>query len=113
MSAPEPVAVRVWGEGVAERSLPRALRVLVGGQHAGSVARVEGVWFAHWHTAAYGLGRRSSDRSTGHPGAEAAVRAVIRSGWARHLGARAASRVHWTERARRLAGPATSGEAGQ
>lgn len=105
MTAPAaaPAAVSCWGELRAERKVPGVLRVLVDGQHAGAVEYRGGAWAASWHTARYGLGP-SSDRVTEHATAEDAVRAVIRSGWARHLGARAASRVHWSDRARCLAG---------
>lgn len=101
----QPVSVSVWGELPAERKLPGTLRVLVDGQHAGAVERQGGSWAAYWHTAAYGLSSRS-DRISEHPTAEQAVRAVIRSGWARKLGARAASRVFWTARASRARGGA-------
>lgn len=96
-------AVTCWGDLPGERKLPGVLRVLVDGQHAGAVEYRAGAWAAYWHTAAYGRGR-SSDRVSEHATAEDAVRAVIRSGWARRLGARAASRVHWSAAARRAAG---------
>jgi len=99
---PAPVSVSKWGELRGERTLPGCLRVLVGGQHAGGAEYKDGVWVACWHTAAYGRGR-SSDRITEHPTAEEAVAAVVRSGWAKHLGARKASRVSWTPKARRMA----------
>jgi hypothetical protein len=98
-----PVSVTVWGELPAERKLPgRVLRVLVGGQSAGGAERVGDVWVATWYA---GLTRSGSlrDRFTEHATAEEAVRAVIRSAWARHLGARAASRVFWSDGARRAA----------
>ena len=100
MTAPAPVRVTAWGELRAERNLPGALRVLVGGQSAGGAERAGDAWRACWHTAAY------RDRCTEHATAEEAVRAVIRSGWARHLGARASSAVSWSARARRRAGGA-------
>lgn len=93
-----PVSVRRWGEGRAERSLPGCIRVLVNGESAGGAERVGQSWRACWHTAQY------RDRVTEHETAEDAVRAVISSGWARHLGARRASRVMWTRAARKLAG---------
>jgi hypothetical protein len=42
-------------------------------------------------------------RRTEHTTAQDAVTAMIRSGFARRLGARAASRVHWSDRARQAA----------
>jgi len=90
---PAPVAVTCWGELPAERPLPGVLRVLVGGQHAGAAERAGGTAVAHWSTAG------SRDRRTEHASAEDAVTAVIRSGFARRLGARAASRVRWSDRA--------------
>lgn len=104
-----PVSVTVWGELAAERKLPgTVLRVLVAGQSAGGVERTGASWRACWYA---GMSRSGSlrDRFTEHATAEDAVRAVIRSGWARHLGARAASRVCWSDRARRAAAKATAG----
>lgn len=107
MTAPAaPARVSCWGELRAERSLPGVLRVLVDGQHAGAVEHRGGSWAAHWHTARYGLGH-SSDRVTEHATAADAVRAVLRSGWARRLGARSASRVYWSDRASRAVARAT------
>jgi len=77
--------------------MPGVLGILVAGQAAGAFYRAGDGWASQWYTAAY------RDRITEHPTAEEAMRAVIRSGWARRLGARAASRVHWIDRARRLA----------
>ncbi len=94
---PEPIAVTCWGELPAERPLPGVLRVLVAGQHAGAAERTGSAWVAYWYTAS------SRDRLTEHPSAEEAVKAVIRSGFARRLGARAASHVHWSDRARHAA----------
>ena len=48
-------------------------------------------------TAAY------KDRITQHATAGEVWPPVVRSGWARRLGARTASRVTWTAKARRLA----------
>lgn len=95
MSVPEPVSVTVWGELRAEKRIPGALRVLVGGQHAGAIAHGDGSWTAQAH------GLRQS-QPTRHDTAAEALAAVLRSPWARRLGARAASRVHWSERATRL-----------
>ncbi len=101
MSTPEPVPVSVtaWGELRGERKLPGALRVLVAGQSAGGAERAADHerWRAYWHTAAF------RDRCTDHASADEAVAAVLRSGWARKLGARKASRVQWSGRARRTA----------
>ena len=102
-TAPAPVAVSRWGELPAERRLPGAvLRVLVAGESAGGTERKGSVWVACWSA---GLTRSGAmrDRISEHPSAEEAVRAVIRSGWARRLGARASSPVHWTAQARRVA----------
>jgi hypothetical protein len=92
-----PVTVSAWGELPAERKLPGCLRVLVDGQSAGGAEHVGGEWRACWYTAQF------RDRFTEHATAEQAVATVIRSGWARKLGACKASRVNWTTKARRLA----------
>lgn len=98
MTAPAQVSVSRWGDLPNERPIPGALRVLVAGQAAGGAQRTDsGTWAASWYTAAF------RERVTEHATAEDAVRAVIRSGWARKLGARAASPVFWSARARRLA----------
>lgn len=102
MTAPAGVSVTAWGELRGERNLPGALRVLVAGQAAGGAEPRGGGWVACWYTARYGLGS-SCDRVTEHATAEDAVRAVIGSGWARKLGARAGSPVTWSARARRRA----------
>ncbi|HUY47988.1 MAG TPA: hypothetical protein VMV92_20050 [Streptosporangiaceae bacterium] len=100
MTTPEPVRVSVWGELRSERKLPGRTapvwRVLVGGQHAGAFERDGAVWRAE-HQART-LGRITE---TEHASADEALARVLRSGFARTLGARAASRVHWTDRARR------------
>lgn len=100
MTAPAPVRVSAWGELKAERSIPGALRVLVGGQAAGGAERAGDGWRAVWYTAQF------RGRVTGHATAQDAVAAVVRSGWARKLGARAASPVDWSARAARRAGGA-------
>lgn len=102
-TTPALVTVTCWGELPLEPKMPGALRVLVAGQAAGGAERhASGVWVACWYA---GMTRSGSmrDRCTEHPTAEEAVRAVVRSAWARRLGARAASRVDWSPRARRLA----------
>jgi hypothetical protein len=105
-----PVSVTVWGELPAERKLPgTVLHVLVAGQSAGGAERHQsGAWIATWYA---GMTRSGSlrDRFTEHATAEDAVRAVIRSAWARRLGARAASSVHWSDRARRAGRIAAAG----
>jgi hypothetical protein len=96
--APEPVSVTCWGELRAEKKLPGVLRVLVGGQHAGAIMRDGAVWRAGRRARA--LGRVTESE---HATAEEALRAVLRSGFGHQLGARAASRVYWSEKARRAA----------
>ena len=95
---PAYVSVSKWGELPGDRTLPGCLRVLVDGQAAGGAERVAGSWRACFYTA------RFRDRITEHATADDAVNAVISSGWARRLGARKASPVRWTAKARRLAG---------
>lgn len=75
-----------------------ALRVLVGGQHAGAI------WFEDdtWHAEAHGLKRVPP---TSHETSDEALAALLRSGWARRLGARAASRVFWSPKASKAAKP--------
>ena len=84
----------VWGELRGERKAPGVLRVLVAGQHAGAIQRDGNRWEAQ-------AGGPRPSRPTSHASAEEALQAVVRSAWARRLGARAASRVIWTDRARR------------
>lgn len=96
---PAPVCVSWWGELPAEKKLPGVLRVLVDGQHVGGFQRQGRVWVAVHHARVSG-----AVRTTEHEDAHAAVQAVLRSGFARRLGARVASPVHWTGRARRIAG---------
>jgi hypothetical protein len=92
----EPVSVSCWGELRGEKKIPGAFRVLVGGQHAGAVHREESGWIAEVH------GLRQTAPAT-HETADAAVQAVLRSCWGRRLGARAASRICWTDKATRAA----------
>jgi hypothetical protein len=101
-TSPAPVSVTAWGELAAERKIPGALPVLVAGQSAGGVERVGSAWRACWYA---GLTRSGQlrDRVREHATAKDAVCAVIRSAWARRPGARAASRVRWSDRARRVA----------
>jgi hypothetical protein len=99
VTAPEPVYVSRWGELTGERKVGGVvLRVLVGGQHAGAIAPDGDRW-----RASHRARTLSRPRETEHATAEEALRAVLRSGFARHLGARAASRVHWSGKARRAA----------
>jgi len=103
MNNPAPVSVTVWGELRGDRKLPGVvLHVLVAAQSAGVVERSGDTWVACRYA---GMTRSGSlrDRATEHPTAEDAVRAVVRSAWARRLGARAASRVYWSDRAHRAA----------
>ena len=97
MNVPEPAAVKAWGELPGQRNLPGALQVLVAGQSVGGAEPVGAEWRACWYTAAF------RDRCTAHPTAEEAVAAVLASGLARRLGARKASRVYWSDKARRRA----------
>jgi hypothetical protein len=95
----EPVTVTRWGELRGERKRPgTVLRVLVAGQSAGALARDGDGWCAVHQARALG-----GYRETAHASAEDAVKAILRSGFARQLGARAASRVTWSEKARRAA----------
>lgn len=97
MTVPQLAWVRVWGEGRGERKLPgTVLRVLISGHVAGGVQRIGDEWVAQ------ATGLRPSAPTT-HASADEAVRAVLRSSWARSLGARAASPVHWSDKARRAA----------
>jgi hypothetical protein len=93
---PKPVSVSCWGELPAERKVTGVFRILVAGQHAGAFQRVGSGWEAQIH----GLRRTEP---TMHETADAAVRFIARSSWARRLGARAASDVYWSDRARRAA----------
>jgi hypothetical protein len=95
---PAPVSVSCWGELRAEKKIPGVLRVLVGGQHAGAIARDGAVWRAGHQARALGKITEAE-----HASADEALRAVLRSGFARRLGARAASRVYWSDKARRAA----------
>jgi hypothetical protein len=90
----------VWGEGRGEKKLSgNVLRVLVGGQAAGAVWRDGAAWTAQSYRVAPSL---TQPRQASHPSADEAVRAVARSGWARRLGARAASDLYWSDKARRV-----------
>jgi hypothetical protein len=93
---PAKVAVSCWGELAAEKRLGGVLRVLVDGQHAGAIRRDGDMWNASRQARALAPAKESQ-----HATAGGAVRAVLRSGFARQLGARAASPVYWTEQARR------------
>lgn len=84
-----------------EQKLP-ALRVLVAGQYVAAVWREDGAWQARYHLGSPHSYRTAETR--GHKTAEAAVTAALRRGLARQLGARAASRVFWSDKAHKLAG---------
>jgi hypothetical protein len=93
-----------WGELRGEHHVPGVvLRVLVAGEHAGMIEHSSDGWAAY---CSPGLTRPAAlrYRVTEHATADEAVRAVLRSGWARRLGGRAASRVNWSDRASRAAG---------
>src|SRR5262245_599395 len=98
MSAPEPVRGSCWGELRGEKKIPGLLRVLVGGQHTGAITRDGAVWYAGHQARVLG-----PVTETEHATAEEALKRVLRSGFARRLGARAASPVYWSARARRAA----------
>ena len=102
-AAPKPVSVSAWGEARGERTMPGCLRVLVDGQSAGGVELRGGSGLACWYTTT-GPGGSLRDRMTEHDSPEAAVKAVVRSPWARRLGAGAKSAVSWSAKAKRLAG---------
>jgi hypothetical protein len=98
MTAPAPVMVTRHGELRGERKVSGvALRVRVDGQYAG-VLCPEG---DGWH-AAHQPRVLAKAVTTEHATAEEALRAVLRSGFARTLGARAASLVRWSDKARRV-----------
>jgi hypothetical protein len=86
-----PVSVTCWGELRGDRALPGCLRVLVDGQSAGGAERKGDSWAAYWYAGMSPSGALR-DRVSEHATAEEAVRAVVRSPWARRLGARASSR---------------------
>ncbi len=105
MTAPagKPVSVTAWAELASKkyeiRKIPasaRALRVLAGGQHAGAVWHEDGTW----HAQAHGL---KPGPVSDHQDAAEAVTALLRSAWARRLGARAGSAVFWSAKANRAA----------
>lgn len=99
MSAPQPVTVRVWGEGRGEQKHSGVLRVLVGGQAAGAVFRDGPAWVSVSYTAHGSVQPRRAEHRTVND----ALAAVLRSAWARKLGARAASDLHWSDAAHKLA----------
>jgi hypothetical protein len=104
-AGPGPVTVRIWGEGRAEKMLPSIIRVLVAGQHGGAIQRTPDGWEAQVHGIQEGW--RDASEPTTHDTAAEAVQAILRSSWGRKLGARAASRVYWSDRAARLAAKAS------
>jgi hypothetical protein len=100
---PKCVSVSKWGELRGEQALPNCLRVLVGGQSAGGCERKGSAWIACFYIGMSASGQMR-DRISEHASAEDAVRAVVRSAWARKLGARASSAVSWSAKASRAAG---------
>ena len=107
-AAGQPVSVTLWGELRGESKLPSCLRVLVDGQSAGGCERKGGAWVACWYAGMSASGAMR-DRISEHATAEEAVRAVVRSAWARRLGARTSSAVGWSAKASRLAARSASG----
>lgn len=101
MKAAAPVFIREWGEGRGEQKHRGALRVLVDGQAAGSVYRNGPAWVSVSYTGRGYVQPRQAE----HGSARDALAAVVLSGWARKLGARAASDLHWSDRARRIVAP--------
>jgi hypothetical protein len=113
MNTSEPVSVSAWGErrGETRPPGPAILRVLVAGQHVGAFWRDGAAsrwdtcptsWVSEWYPAR-GPVALTVPRQVQHATADEALRAVLHSGWARKLGARAASPVYWSDRANRLA----------
>lgn len=97
MSGPRPVSVSAQGELPGEQETPGVLRILVAGQHAGTIEHDGETWRASWHARP-----GTPITCTGHPTAAAALAAVLRSGLARSLSARRPSRVFWSDAASRL-----------
>jgi hypothetical protein len=95
------VTVSCWGDLPGEERLPRVLRVLVGGRHAGAVRRCEdGRWAAYPLTAA---GGPELGAAPAFAHAAGAVRAVLSSPWAVRLGARLGGPLSWSDQARQAA----------
>lgn len=108
MTAAPPAAVSVqrWGERRGAKNLPGVLRVMAGGQDAGAIEHRDGAWHAVRQARALG-----PVTETAHADAGKALRAVLRSGFARRLGARAASAVYWSAEASRLVARAAQQDA--
>jgi hypothetical protein len=99
MTAPAmPVHVHKWGEASYEKPLRDVVRVFIAGQHAGAVAFEDGTW----HASRPRPKQSWKSIDTEHASADEALNAVLRSGFARRLGARAASRVIVTPRAQKI-----------
>src|SRR5580698_6575500 len=98
-STPPAVSVSRYGElrGDPKRGAGRVLRVCVDGQHAGFIERDGQVWRAIRQPRVL-----AKSVTTEHASVEDALRAVLRSGFARQLGARPASPVFWSAKARAL-----------
>jgi hypothetical protein len=91
--------VTVWGELRGEKKMRGVLRVRVGGEAAGAVYRDGPAWVSQSYTVR-GYVQPQQRR---HDSVHEALAIVVRSSWARKLGARAASDLHWSDRARRAA----------
>lgn len=91
--------VSAWGELRGERPAAGLLRVLVDGQHAGSIGCEDGAWVAQWEERSR-RDRPLRRRLSSHGDVQGAVEAVVRSGFARSLGAAASSPVLWSDKAR-------------
>lgn len=97
-AAAMPVHVHKWGEAPVEAPVANAVRVFIAGQHAGAVVTENGTW----HASRPHPTRARQSIVTEHTSADEALKAVLRSGFARRLGARAASRVIVTPRAQKI-----------
>ena len=97
MTASGRAPVSAWGELPGDKRVSGALRVLVGGQLAGTIARKGDIWHASWRVRS-----GSPVTQTEHQTAAGALTAVLRSGFARGLGARTPSPVFWSATASRL-----------
>jgi hypothetical protein len=92
------VYVSAQGELRGEKPMARAIRVRVGCQYAGYIVRT-----ADGYTAGHQTKPLAKCAETSHQTADQALRRILRSGFARHLGAAADSRVYWSDKAKRIA----------
>jgi hypothetical protein len=99
MTPGKPVAVISWNEVEGRRRVRDVLQVLVGEEHAGTVAKDGDRWQAEWF-AEPGAMRLQKTR---HASAEEGVATVLASGWAYKLGVRDSSDVRWSQAARQIA----------